>query len=280
MKITFSCEQHMLGALPNPVPAIKMAPKYFKDVKPQISNYPGSHTVKRCVPFLDALSLGFIIPLWCDIHVVARDGELSVDFAPFFPAPETLGSHSIEQMPNYPLSKLPYGKLLMKLINPWLIQTEPGVSCAFMSPLNHMETRFKILDGVVDTDTYYNNINFPFVWTGGDGEFFIPRGTPLVQVVPFRREETSLDVGKIDMEKRTLVRSVLGTKMKYGYKDHFWSGRRNKPEGDLETTPSKRQDHLEVDGGADQDSSRSLTSSEILEVTADDVGRGFGEGSF
>ena len=65
-----------------------------------------------------------------------------------------------------------------------------------------MEKRFKVLDGVVDTDTYYNNINFPFIWTGGSGEFVIPKGTPLVQVIPFRRESSEFSVGAIDKGRK------------------------------------------------------------------------------
>ena len=50
-----------------------------------------------------------------------------------------------------------------KFINKWLIKTPPGYSCLFVKPLNHFETRFEIISGVVDTDTYINTINFPFL---------------------------------------------------------------------------------------------------------------------
>ena len=80
MKVKFFCDQHLLGVIPNPVPSIKMAPDYFKAVKPQSSPHPEHGTVKRCVPFLDALSSGFIIPLWCDVYVFACNGEIKIDF--------------------------------------------------------------------------------------------------------------------------------------------------------------------------------------------------------
>jgi hypothetical protein len=47
MKIKFSCDAHLLGVIPNPVPAIKAAPDYFKHIKPQSDNHPASGTVKR-----------------------------------------------------------------------------------------------------------------------------------------------------------------------------------------------------------------------------------------
>lgn len=280
MKIKFSCDAHLLGVIPNPVPAIKATPDYFRPIKPQSDNNPKSGTVKRCVPFLDALSAGFIIPMWCDVYVIARNGNLSIDFPPNFPQSETLGSHSSAQIPKHPLANKPYGNMPMKWINPWVIETELGVSCLFTPPLNHMETRFKLLDGVVDTDTYYNNVNFPFLWTAGDGEFFIKKGTPLVQVIPFRREEQSFEVSAVDIEKRGAVQSTLGTKLKNGYRDELWHGKISKSDDGLETAGSESQEHSEVDENVILPSNESLTSSGILEVAADDAGRGFGEGPF
>jgi hypothetical protein len=228
MKVVFSCDSKILRSIPHPIGAIKAAPDYFRRIKPQSNPHPGSGTVKRCVPFLEAMSAGFIVPMWCDVYVVARDGEISVDFPPSFPQAETLGTHAPAQIPDHPLAEKPYGNIPLKWINPWVVQTEPGVSCLFTSPLNHLETRFKVLDGVVDTDTYYNNINFPFLWTGGDGEFFIAKGTPLVQVVPFRREDHHLEVREVDDSKRLAVLSALGTKMKNGYRDELWHGKNDK----------------------------------------------------
>jgi hypothetical protein len=100
-----------------------------------------------------------------------------------------------------------------------------------------METRFKVLDGVVDTDTYHNHVNFPFLWTGGDGEFFIPKGTPLVQVIPFVRSEAHLEVVALDETKVENVRSTLGTKLKNGYRDEFWSRRKGVDASEVSSTP-------------------------------------------
>lgn len=222
--IKFHHPEGLEGVFPSPVPALKKAPDYFKAIKPQMSADPSSGTVKRCVPFLDALSAGFIIPLWADVFVTASQGTINIKFPESFPLPQSLGHHSSDQMPRHPLSSKPYGNLLLKWINPWIVQTEPGVSCMFTAPLNHMETRFKVLDGVVDTDTYYNPVNFPFVWTGGDGEFVIPRGTPLVQVIPFRREEFTLEVGPVRPADQINVVAKLGTHLKDGYREEFWSG--------------------------------------------------------
>lgn len=223
--IRFMCEEGLLGVLPEPIQAIKKAPHYYRSIKPQTDVSPSSGTVKRCVPFLDALSAGYIIPLWCDVFVSAHNGEMKVEFPNSLPMAKSLETHGYQQAPGHPLSETPYGKTFMKFINPWVVETDPGYSCLFTSPLNHMETRLKILDGVVDTDTYYNNINFPFLWTGGDGDFVIDKGTPLVQVIPFKREEFSLSVSAVDAAKRGKVQATIGTHLKNGYRKNYWSGR-------------------------------------------------------
>lgn len=298
MKVIFSCREHMSGVIPAPVSSLRVAPQYFRSVKPQINNNPKSGTVKRCVPFLDALSSGFIISLWADMYVVAKNGDIEINFPPTFPQEETLGTHPESQIPDHPLSKNKYGNIQLKFINPWIVKTESGVSCLFTSPLNHMETRWKLLDGIVDTDTYYNNINFPFIWTGGDGEFFVPKGTPLVQVIPFRREQYELEISVTDIDNSDRVKSILGTKLKNAYRDEFWHKKKS-PENKSSAVEDEIQEDIyapvqtfhvsdKTENEPDQLKIEELkspqfesgSSSGILEVVVDNDLRGFGEGTF
>lgn len=289
MNINFSCIKSLSGVIPQPVPAVKMTPDYFRKIKPQMSNHPESGTAKRCVPFLDALSAGFIIPLWADMHVFAKDENININFPQNFPQGESLGTHSEQQLPGHPLSNLPYGKLLMKFINPWVIETEQGVSCLFTSPLNHFQRHFKIIDGVVDTDSYYNNINFPFLWTGGDGDFFFKKGTPLVQVIPFRRESITATFLETDNDRVNKTCAALGTKMRNGYRDEFWHNKKlNLEEKDLvqdvvsesKEFPVHEEKISQVQDPVSQTEWKTRPSSGILEVVANDKDRGFGEGGF
>lgn len=228
--VRFLCNSGLEGVFPHPVPAKKAAPHFYKVIPPQSSEVPSSSTVKRCVPFMEAMTAGFIIPMWSDMHVLAKGGEMTVNFPSNFPLPQSLGHHGYEQMPNHPLADRAYGRILMKLINPWIVETAAGWSCLFTSPMNHLEHRLKILDGIVDTDTYYNNVNFPFVWTGGDGSFMIRKGTPIVQVFPFKRAAHSMEVGPISEERRSEVSNKLGTVLNGGYRGMFWSGAKTRSE--------------------------------------------------
>ena len=226
MQIKFFTDAHLMDGIPKPVKANKHLPSYFKALPPQSTSHPSSGTVKRCVPFLEACSMGYIIPMWADMFVTAKDGDLNFDFPPnYIPQEDFTGRtgaafsfHSIDQIKDHPLQNKKYGEHTCKLHNPWIIETSEGVSCLFTSPLNHMETRLKILDGVVETDRYYHQINFPFLWTGGEGEFFIPQGTPLVQVIPFQRTECEVGYGQVDSERRDKTHASIATVMRNGYK--------------------------------------------------------------
>ena len=227
-EVQFFAKKQHIEVFPHPSLASKFLPHYFQRLKPQTAPDPKSGTVKRCVHFLDAMTQGYIIPLWCDVYVKAYDGEISLIFPENLPMETSLSPHGYEQIRNHPLSNSPYGNIPMKWHNPWGVKTESGWSCLFTSPLNHLETRFKILDGVVDTDTYYNQVNFPFIWTGGDGEFFIEEGTPLVQVIPFKRLQTKCDIVEQDDERQQTTTAKLGTKLRNAYRTMFWHKNRTK----------------------------------------------------
>jgi hypothetical protein len=79
-----------------------------------------------------------------------------------------------------------------KFHNYWTIITPKGWSCLFVAPLNREPGKFEIAAGVVDTDTYRSLIHFPFFATAEEGVHVIKKGTPLVQVIPFRRDATNL----------------------------------------------------------------------------------------
>jgi len=105
--------------------------------------------------------------------------------------------------------------------NPWGIKTPPGYSCLFVQPL-HRESVFTIMPGIVDTDTYNNPVNFPFVLNDTKFQGIIPAGTPIAQVIPFKRDSWRMSLGgeeDVKQSKRQLgsIRTVFfeGYKLKF-----------------------------------------------------------------
>jgi len=82
MDLTFRCPSELFGLLPAPVPAAQGLPDWLKTMPAEAYNAINDsvgNTVKRCPPFIDAMTSGFLIPLMCDVRV--ENGEFSWDFA-------------------------------------------------------------------------------------------------------------------------------------------------------------------------------------------------------
>ncbi len=92
----------------------------------------------------------------------------------------------------------------------------------FVPPM-HRESLFTILPGIVDTDDYYSPVNFPFVVNDPEFEGMIPKGTPIAQVIPFKRESWTMQFGgekEIKEESKNI--KTLETKFFDRYKNMFW----------------------------------------------------------
>lgn len=184
-----------------PVPAKDILPEWYKktesymggEKKIDISDSSKSTaTVKRCMPLFDALTAGYIIPTPFDIEVKIEEGK-SIYYSEWL-----VEFHTINQAPLYPHQT--NKRYFPKFINPWIIQTPKGTSCFFTSPI-HRELPFKILEGIVDTDSYFVPINFPFVLTNDNFEGVIPAGTPMAHIIPFVRNDWKMKFGGIDSYK-------------------------------------------------------------------------------
>ena len=78
--LTFRCPKELDGLLPPPVPATLGLPAWLKAMPAQAFNAVVAgqdDTVKRCPPFVDAMTSGFLIPLICDVKV--ENGEFTWD---------------------------------------------------------------------------------------------------------------------------------------------------------------------------------------------------------
>lgn len=174
-----------------PVAARAMLPTWFRQLpgmdREQLSATNNGLTVKRCVPFLDALSIGWIVPLAATVRLDISDGGRTVQAGWEFDR-EMVSTHSPHQAAGNPFEPRP----MMKFHNPWTIRTPPGWSCLFVAPLNRPDGVIEVLSGVVDTDVYLAPVNFPFVAIAGDGVHTLRKGTPLVQVIPFTRHDERL----------------------------------------------------------------------------------------
>lgn len=209
-----------------PQPASKSIPDWYKNMdsymnkeKKPVGAGKTDSTIKKCIPVFDAITAGYIIKTPADIWVSIKDidGIKSqyFEWANF----GLIEFHPIEQAPEHP-SKKPYS--YPKFMNPWSIKTPKGYSVLFVQPF-HRESVFTILEGIVDTDTYTAPVNFPMVINDPNFEGLIPKGTPIAQVIPFKREEWQMEIGSVgELKEQHSITQKLQTKFFDRYKSMFW----------------------------------------------------------
>ena len=157
MALTFRCLPALENILPRPIPAVQGLPEWFKSMPAKafdLTMGSETETVKRCPPFVDAMTYGFLIPLATDIEV--RDGEFSWDFAPEGFSSEF--SHS--PVAFHDPSQVVGAPFLMKTASSsnstvsGTSRRRRGVPLLFTHPVNRADLPFTTLTGLVDSDTF------------------------------------------------------------------------------------------------------------------------------
>jgi hypothetical protein len=183
--------------IPKPTPV--SVPNWFKEIPTFennekqliVQNSYTNYTVKRCIPFLDSFFTGYTLNLWCDVQVRLIDG-----------LPRLTWHHSkypeLTPVISRPEIELPIWENFFPFnfswVSRWGIKTPKGYSCLFTHPLNRTDLPFVTTSGIMDTDKWGIWGNQPFALKK-DWEGIIPAGTPIIQVIPFKREtwKSSID---------------------------------------------------------------------------------------
>ncbi|HEY4163494.1 MAG TPA: hypothetical protein VGM59_10565 [Dongiaceae bacterium] len=218
MKVVFRCDPALEAILPKPEPAKQGLPNWLKRMPmTAFSDFHGRdiRTVKQCPPFVDAMTAGFLIPLPCDVH--CDRGKFDWDWnLPATSTPEQtrapLNFHVAAQLVGSPLAQ--GDRPAIKFNSFWTIELEPGWSLLAMHPINRFDQPFRTLTGLVDADRFNEiGIFFPALWTDPDYVGMLPRGLPVVQCIPVRREAPELCFEPMDAERlarfAALSREVL-----------------------------------------------------------------------
>lgn len=195
----------------------KKTPSYFTGKKAPTDDGQTNSTVKKCMPVFDAITAGYIITSPADLYVEQVDGKPYYKWA----AMSMIEFHGNVQTPGHPSKKTEDDT--PKFINPWAVKTPKGYSCLFISPM-HQDLPFTILPGVVDTDSYIRNVNFPFVMNDLTWEGMIPAGTPIAQVIPFKRHTWKMEFGsKKELEENLTQMNKMSLVFYDRYKKFWWN---------------------------------------------------------
>tara|TARA_B110000503_G_scaffold24933_1_gene39307 strand:- start:25781 stop:26527 length:747 start_codon:yes stop_codon:yes gene_type:complete len=214
LKITFvpTTSRHK-GLLSPPEPAYKHVPEWYKTMsKFEESNsekqlYPvnfigtdgAAVATKQCPPFLDAMTAGYHYVLEGDLTVdIGDDGKpivswtsdaMIVDHRPTLELPVPDGHHPIH-----------YGFKMG-----WYYETPPGYSVLITHPMNRYDLPFTVQSGIVESDIWGLPVFVAFFLKRGF-RGTIPKGTPIFQIIPFKRDNWEMEV---DDSEETIQRHVF-----------------------------------------------------------------------
>jgi len=225
-----------------PTPIKLNIPEWYKKLDHNLEN----RTIKGCMPFLDTLTSGYLLKCPQDFYVRHNVDSKNEEGEIFKDSFQTYGLHDYSQLlnaksinlnsgvevhPQRQLGESPFVEKnknlpFYKMLNPWKIKTPKGYSCLFVPPLNNSDDRFSIIPGIVDTDTFPNEINFPIIINGDKYpvlETVIKKGTPYVQIIPFKRNSWKMTVRPRIQKEIQNSRLFYGFKILNTYKDRYWT---------------------------------------------------------
>lgn len=209
-----------------PQPAFQMIPNWYKETQSYVNDEKkpngsggGTGTIKRCMPVFDALNSGYLLITHTDIWVSQKENEFGKMEAWYeWPSFSPIQFHPSEQAPLYPGTT---GSPVPKWMNPWGIKTPKGYSTLFTAPF-HRENIFVALPAVVDTDNYISPVNIIFTLANPQFEGMVPAGTPICQVIPFKRDNWKMSIGA-EKELKDIKdnQKKLHTRIFDSYKNQF-----------------------------------------------------------
>ena len=213
MTLKFRCPAELEGILPPPIPASLGLPTWLKAMPTQAFNainMRDEDTIKRCPPFVDAMTCGFLIPLICDLRIengeIVWDNDIPPGGSLDFPR-SPIGFHDASQATGSPLFES--DRYIIKFHNLWTIEAPEGYAVFFTHPVNRFDLPFTTLSGLVDCDRYRDNwIHFPAHWHDVNFKGVLPKGTPIAQCVPVKREDWVAQTASFTAEETQRVHEL------------------------------------------------------------------------
>jgi hypothetical protein len=218
-----SC-QLVRDVVPPPTPARKFIPQWYKNAPSDylkntriMQGELKNTSLKQCMPFFDAFYLGYVQVTWSDIFIKNENGKISWFLAS---KPEVLGWRETKHVPTF--DEVFYEKEFV-WYQPFIPKTPKDYSVLVTHPLNRFDLPFVTLAGVMDSDGFHHSANgqIPFyVKHGFSG--LIPKGTPMFQIIPFKREAWVSAVREFDSDAMDAKQRERHSVFWHFYKDRFW----------------------------------------------------------
>ena len=212
----------------NIVPASEFIPEWYRTANGRFEEsttelspstpHATTSTFKKCTPFLDAMTTGYMVYLTADIEIGrSPDG---VPLILWRTVRDIVTDHSEEQWKGLPVPE-GYLPIVLKWHNQFILNVPEEYSLLFLNPVNRFDLPFQTITGIVDCDKYTGKVQFPFFikenFTG-----IIQKGTPITQIIPIKRDSWKRDHLEYDEDFRMIEREKFLSTIKRSYKNNFW----------------------------------------------------------
>jgi hypothetical protein len=205
-------------------PSKNNIPKWYKDTKGYNSSnlkfMPNNSPIKNfksCMPLFDSLTTGYTLGLWTELHVEKHN----LDDNHIVRWPD--GNPLAVRDPNENLSiPVPAGFYDTHYVwkSPLLMELPKGYSAIMTHPFNRPDLPFYTMTGIVDGGIWDGSIPF---FLKKDFEGVIPFGTPVLQIIPFKRDSWKSEKD-IDLITKSKDYKLSSTRRYFGYyKNTIWN---------------------------------------------------------
>lgn len=215
--ITFSPSSEETKLLIEPPSASKkFVPEWYKKSPAFNPDNYSQKVLKQCMPFFDATTSGYIQRTWKEIYIRPQGDQVFFDSAE---GPDIL---TYRENPSLPVGD---GYYPIEFIwrRQWSAKLPAGYSMLVTQPHNRLDLPFTTLSGIIDGDLFHHTPvgSIPFyIRKGFTG--VIPVGTPMYQIMPFKRENWQSEVTPYDESDVTHKNNVMRRHFNGAYRNMFW----------------------------------------------------------
>jgi hypothetical protein len=209
-KIVFWTENELLTKIYPIIPSNKLMPEWLKSLDPHIDVKGHSiqaSTVKRCPGILKYTGYGYIVRSWCDVVITTdmKHGNINFKYTDSDPNSGRVEifrymgvQHPVGLMADsafgYPTA-VPnnYFKNVLKWTLGWHAWMPKDYDLWFAPPQYHFNPNFTACTGILDS-RITEQLNVQIFWHPTEETVVIPAGTPLVQLIPIKREKPEFEI--------------------------------------------------------------------------------------
>ncbi|CAB4174861.1 hypothetical protein UFOVP1131_72 [uncultured Caudovirales phage] len=213
----------------HPKPAKEYIPQWYKDIPKIAHDHPTmnlmtgeyNHTVKACVPLIDAFSSGFIQELNADLLVSKNHtGESIINWPrqnfwePVRPPRNPMAMNGFKHPQGFKPNPFLW-------VQPFEFGVPKGWSVLITHPLNRFDLPFQTMSAVVDSDDFPMRSEITF-YLREDFVGTIPMGTPIFQVIPFQRADWHASLLPYSESHRLKYVNLTRNIFSGAYRARFW----------------------------------------------------------